>query len=191
VHALTVLERDHRTVEDLFTRFEQASRDDTATLAEIRDQIIRELSVHAVIEELVFYPGVREADPELEDMVLEGLEEHHGVKVVLSELEKLLPTAERFRPKMTVLIENVRHHVKEEEEDIFPKVREKLTEQQLTDMGEALEKAKETAPTRPHPFQPDQPPLNALLGAPVAAFDRVVTTARQAVERVLASRKAS
>jgi hemerythrin superfamily protein len=191
VHALTVLERDHRTVDDLFTRFEQTPRDDAATLADLRDQILRELSVHAVIEELVFYPGVREANAELADQVLEGLEEHHAVKLMLTELEKILPTAERFRPKMTVLIENVRHHVKEEEEDLFPMVREALTEEQLQEMGEALEKARATAPTRPHPFQPDQPPLNALLGMPVAAFDRVFTTARQAVERVITSRKAS
>lgn len=189
--ALTLLERDHRTVEDLFTRFEQASRDDTTTLAELRDRILEELSVHAVIEEQAFYPAVREVSTELADQVLEGLEEHHAVKLALTELEKLPPTAERFRAKMTVLIENVRHHVKEEEEDLFPNVREVMTAAQLRDMGEALDKAKATAPTRPHPFQPDQPPLNVLLGAPMAVIDRVVTSARHTVERVIASRKAS
>lgn len=191
MNALTLLERDHRTVEALFARFESTPRDDTTTLAELRDEILKELSVHAVIEEQVFYPGVRGASSELEDVVLEGLEEHHAAKLALTEIEKLLPTAERFRPKMTVLMENIRHHVKEEEEELFPKVREAMTEQQLADMGEALEKAKQTAPTRPHPFQPDQPPFNTILGAPVAAIDRVVTTARHAVERVIASRKAS
>lgn len=191
MHALTLLEQDHRTVESLFAKFESTPDDDTATLAQVRDDILRELSVHANIEEVVFYPAVRDADRTLEPIVLEGLEEHHAAKLALSELEKLQPGAERFRPKMTVLIENVRHHVKEEEEELFPKVREALPAARLDELGEAMEKAKATAPTRAHPFQPDQPPLNGLLGAPVAVLDRVVTTARHAVERVLASRKAS
>lgn len=187
MNVLTVLKQDHRNVDDLFTRAEQT--DDPAELAHLRDLIIEHLSVHAAVEEQVFYPAVREASSELEATVLEGLEEHHAVKMLLSELEKLPPTAERFRPKLTVVIEQVRHHVEEEENDLFPEVRKHLKANRLDEIGEAAEKAKETAPTRAHPFQPDQPPLNVLLGMPVAVLDKVVTTARDTVTSLL--RKAS
>ena len=82
--------------------------------------------MHAAIEEQVFYPVARATVPDTEDIALESLEEHHIVKWVLSELDGMDPAAERFDAKVTVLIENVRHHVEEEESEFFPKVRDEL-----------------------------------------------------------------
>jgi hemerythrin superfamily protein len=186
MNALTLLKQDHQNVEQLFTRFEElASGKGTKAKGDVVQKIVTQLSVHAGIEEQVFYPAVRAALADLDSTVLESLEEHHAVKLLLTEIEKTPPTADRFDAKVTVMIENVRHHVKEEEDELFPKVREAMTVQQLEELGQALEQARETAPTRPHPFQPDQPPLNVLLGTPVAMVDKAITTGKEFVGKVL------
>jgi len=175
--AIALLRNDHRTVERLFKQFEKAGPKAHQTRRKVADQVIEELSVHAVIEEQVFYPAVREAVPATEDDVLEGLEEHHLVKWTLSEVEKMDPEHERFVPKMTVLIENVRHHVEEEEGELFPAVREAMTRKQLAELGELLAHAKEVAPTSPHPRAPDQPPKKA--AAAVASTMKKAATVKK------------
>src|SRR6476620_2430675 len=162
--AITLLRNDHKTVEQLFKRFEKAD-DAVVEKRKIVDQIIEELSIHAVIEEQVFYPVARATVPDTEDIVLESLEEHHIVKWVLSELDGLDPAAERFDAKVTVLIENVRHHVEEEEQEFFPKVRAELDRNALAELGRAMETAREMAPSHPHPRSPDTPPGNLAAAA--------------------------
>ncbi len=174
--AITLLKEDHKTVEALFKRFEKAGDQAYATKRQIVDQIIEELSVHAVVEELLFYPVTRATVPETEDIALESLEEHHIVKWVLSELEKMSPEDERFDAKVTVLMENVRHHVKEEEDEYFPMVRDELGRNALNDLGDAMEAAKRVAPTHPHPRSPDTPPGNLVVGAAAGMVDRVGDT---------------
>jgi hemerythrin superfamily protein len=183
MNALTLLKQDHGNVETLFERFERS--DDPAEKRQIVDNVIRQLSVHAAVEEQLFYPAVRAATAEATPTVLESLEEHHIVKWTLSELERMAPTDERFDAKVTVLIESVRHHVREEEDELFPRVRDALTVQQLEELGEALQSARQAAPVRPHPRTPDTPPLNVILGVPAAIVDRALRTGRQAVERLV------
>ena len=85
-----------------------------------------------------------------ESDVLEAIEEHHVVKVLLRELEDLDAAHERFDAKVTVLMENVRHHVKEEEQELFPEVRDAIGRSELLELGAALlEQAKPNVPTRP------------------------------------------
>jgi hemerythrin superfamily protein len=170
--AITLLKNDHKTVEQLFKRFEKSGDNAKAQKRKIVDRIIEELSVHAAIEEQVFYPVTRAVVPATEDIALESLEEHHIVKWVLTELEKMDPSDERFDAKVTVLIENVRHHVEEEESDYFPKVREALGRKALGEIGDALKDAKASAPTHPHPRSPDTPPGNLIAGAAAGAIDR-------------------
>ncbi|HKY13662.1 MAG TPA: hemerythrin domain-containing protein [Microthrixaceae bacterium] len=174
--AITLLKDDHRKVEELFRRFEKAGDRAHADKRKVVDRIIEELSRHAAIEEQLFYPVSRATVDGVDDTVLESTEEHHIVKWLLSELEDLDPTDERFDAKVTVLIEAVRHHVKEEEKEFFPKVRDQLTRASLTDLGEAMEKAKEKAPTHPHPRLPATAPLNAMSGAFAGVVDRVNDT---------------
>lgn len=171
--AITLLRNDHKTVAQLFKRFENAGDRAYVEKREIVDRIIEELSVHAAIEEMVFYPVARATVPNTEDIALESLEEHHIVKWLLSELADLDPRHERFDAKVTVLIENVRHHVEEEESDFFPKVRRALGRTELADLGEALADAKKSAPTHPHPRSADAPPMNAVVGAIAGVVDRV------------------
>jgi hemerythrin superfamily protein len=181
--AITSLKADHKRVEALFKKFEQAGENAHKTRRDLVDRIIEELSVHAAVEEQVFYPAVREAVPDADDEVLEGLEEHHVVKWTLSELDGMDPEHERFKAKVTVLIESVRHHVEEEEGEMFPKVREALGRKALTEIGDAMELARKVAPTRPHPRQPDEPPGNILAGGAAAGLDRARQAGKEAVER--------
>ncbi len=174
--AITLLKDDHKVVEKLFKRFEGAGDHAYVEKREIVDRIIEALSVHAAIEEQIFYPVTRATVPETEDIALESLEEHHIVKWVLSELESMDPEHERFDAKVTVLIENVRHHVEEEEQDYFPQVRAELGRKALADLGEALESVRKVAPTHPHPQAPDEPPGNLVAGAAAGVADRVGDT---------------
>src|SRR6185437_6384755 len=98
---------------------------------------------------------------------------HHIVKWVLSELESMTPGDERFDAKVTVLIENVRHHVEEEEQEFFPMVRSELGRKALGDLGEAMAAAKKVAPTNPHPRSPDSPPANRVVGTTAGVADRI------------------
>jgi hemerythrin superfamily protein len=179
--AIVLLRNDHKTVEKLFKQFEKLGDNALKTKRDVVARIIEELSVHAAIEEQHFYPAVRAQAPDIADDVLEGLEEHHVVKWTLSELVDMDPAEERFDAKVTVLIESVRHHVEEEEQDMFPKVRDAFGRKELRELGDVMEKAKASAPKRPHPKAPDTPPMNALTN-PGAA---VVDNARSLAGRVL------
>ena len=147
---IVLLKEDHKTVEGLFKEFEKTK--DTATAAQKRtlvDQIITELTTHAFIEETILYPAARTDVPDTTEHVLESVEEHHVVAWLLSELQNVDPTVETFDAKVTVLIENVRHHVKEEEEDWFPEVRKALGRSRLVELGEEVQAAQPTAPADP------------------------------------------
>jgi hemerythrin superfamily protein len=174
--AITLLKDDHKTVEQLFTRFEKAGDRAYVEKRDIVDRFTEALSVHAAIEEQLFYPVVRATVPGTEDVALESLEEHHIVKWVLSELDHMAPEDERFDAKVTVLIENVRHHVREEEDDFFPRVRAELGRNALNDLGDAMAQARRTAPTHPHPRSPDTPPGNVVVGAAAGVADRIGDT---------------
>jgi hemerythrin superfamily protein len=174
--AIVLLKDDHKAVERLFKQFEKLVRDEAAPSRKrtVVDEIIEALAVHAAIEEQHFYPAVRDRCEELDDTVLEGLEEHHVVKWTLSELVDMDPSHERFDAKVTVLIESVRHHVEEEESEMFPLVREAMGRTALRDLGDVLVAAKPLAPTKPHPKAPDEPPANLVTGAGAAAADKVI-----------------
>ncbi|MEY2420896.1 MAG: hypothetical protein QOI95_963 [Acidimicrobiaceae bacterium] len=181
--AITLLKNDHKTVNELFRKFEKAGDSAHKTKAKLVEQIIHELAIHAAVEEVAFYPFIKGASETLKDDVLESLEEHHVVKWLLSELEGMSPKDERFDAKVTVLIENVRHHVKEEEEEMFPRVRKMLSRSDLQELGEALANAKKIAPTHPHPKAPDEPPFNAVASMVSGLVDRARDTGREAVKR--------
>ena len=160
--AIKLLTQDHRTVERLFKTYERAGERADKQKQKVVDQVIRELSIHASIEEQLLYPAARKLSEKVDAQVLEALEEHHVAKATLAELEKMSPKDERFDAKMTVLMENVRHHVKEEEEELFPELRKRMDRGALAALGEAMERARTLAPTHPHPMAPDTPPGNVV-----------------------------
>ena len=190
--AIALLKRDHEEVERLFRQFEKLTERAQRAKQKIVMKIIRELAIHAAVEEMLFYPAVRTAAmkanvrtlKEAADTVLESLEEHHVVKWTLSELEKMKPEDERYDAKVQVLMESVRHHVEEEQEELFPKARRLLGDDLLFELGDRIEKAKKIAPTRPHPRAPDEPPGNLVAGTVAAVMDRAKDMVRDGVERL-------
>ena len=146
--AIVILKDDHKEVRGLFREFEKPTTTN-ARKGTIVKKVIELLTVHTYIENEVMYPEVRRLLPDLEDDVLESYEEHHVADVLVMELAALKPGDERFEAKTTVLIENVRHHMDEEEQDWFPKVRDGLGRTQLRDLGAQLLEAKRKAPRSP------------------------------------------
>jgi hemerythrin superfamily protein len=147
--AIVMLKEDHARVRKLFKEFTDAGDNAVKTKGAIVARIIEELTVHTYLENEVMYPRVRELLPDLEDDVLESYEEHHVADVLCFELFGMQPEDERFDAKATVLIEMVTHHVQEEEQDWFPKVREGLGRKALQDIGAEMAELRKTAPRSP------------------------------------------
>jgi hemerythrin superfamily protein len=118
--AIALLKNDHRVVKDLFDQFEKA--ESRPAKKKIVSQALTELKVHAALEEELFYPAVRK--PVGKDIMNEADEEHHVAKVLIAELEGMDGRESHYDAKFTVLAENVRHHIKEEENEVFPKAKD-------------------------------------------------------------------
>jgi hemerythrin superfamily protein len=148
--ALDALTADHNRVRGLFDRFEEAEEaDDAATMAEVFVKMHEDLEVHTTIEEEIFYPWARGLSDEVNDLIDEGIQEHHVAKVLLGEIEGLEPGADAWKAKVKVLIEAVEHHAEEEEKEMFPKIRGASSADDREQVGQQLEarKAQLGAPT--------------------------------------------
>jgi hemerythrin superfamily protein len=140
MNAIELLKQDHDKVDKLFQKV-KANEDGDNT--DVFEQIRQELEVHTHIEETIFYPAMKEqGDEELKKIVLEGIEEHHQAKMFLRELSSLVEDSEKFQPKLKVLMEDVTHHVQEEEGKMFPMIEEKFDEETLATLGAEMEKEK-------------------------------------------------
>lgn len=117
VNILELLKEDHRKVEELFTSFEEA---EGRSRKGIVNEALKALEIHSMIEEKLVYPAIRKATGD-KDMVAEANEEHHIVKFLIKELRQMKASAEEYKAKFTVLSELVKHHVEEEEGEMFPK----------------------------------------------------------------------
>lgn len=120
-NALSMLKTDHQKVKELFDRFEDT--ESTKAKQKIVGDALMELKIHAAIEEEYFYPALRQQMEDEDDLMNEADEEHHVAKVLIAELEAMRGDEDHWEAKFTVLAENVRHHIKEEEGEIFPKAR--------------------------------------------------------------------
>ena len=122
--AIKLLSTDHREVEALFKKFEHAKEGDHSGKADIVAQICEALTVHAEIEEEIFYPAARDALKDMDgDLLHEAEVEHASIKNLVEQLEEGEPDDAHYDAKVVVLMEYVRHHVKEEEGEILPKVK--------------------------------------------------------------------
>lgn len=145
--AIVVLKDDHKEIRRLFREFRKAEND--RTKGKLVGQIIEALTVHTYLENEVMYPEVRSLLPDLESDILESYEEHHVADVLVMELAGMKAGDERFDAKTTVLIENVEHHIEEEEDEWFPKVREALGRKKLQEIGARMLDKKDDAPRSP------------------------------------------
>ena len=147
--AIVLLKNEHREIRKSFRAFENAGTRAEARKGQLVDRIIELLTIHTYLENEVMYPQVRDLLPELEDDVLESYEEHHVADVLVMELSAMKPSDERFDAKTTVLIENVEHHMSEEEDEWFPQVRDGLGRKQLQEIGAEMIDLRKHAPRRP------------------------------------------
>src|SRR6202049_4733516 len=135
--AIAMLKRDHDNVKALFDQFEKAER--KAEKQKIVKQALEELRIHSTLEEELFYPAVRE---QLKNGIMnEADEEHHVAKVLIAELDAMNVDNDHFDAKFTVLSESVRHHIKEEEDQMLPKVRDLKIDFQA--LGERMQRRKD------------------------------------------------
>ncbi len=144
---MQVLHRDHIKVDELFFQF--AKSEDDSEKKSIVDQIILELGLHAKAEEEVVYSKIRDGEEEVESMMDEADTEHHVVKFLLAELGEMKPSDDYYDSKVTVLCELVKHHVEEEEKEIFEKLKD--SELDLVKMGETFLERKSTLAKKPLP----------------------------------------
>jgi hemerythrin-like domain-containing protein len=161
--AIVLLKDEHKLIKKAFNDFEKAGKKAYAEKGKIVDRIIELLTVHTYIENEVMYPRVRELLPEVEDDVLESYEEHHVADVLVLELSLMKPDNDRFVAKTTVLIENVRHHIEEEEQEWFPKVREGLGRKQLQELGADMIDARKRAPKKPSQIKAMKKTIDAVI----------------------------
>ena len=142
-----ILHNDHQLVDELFFQFNQT--DDKNRKQEIIQEITTELGVHAKAEEEIVYPAVRDGKEETEDMMDEADTEHHVVKFLLAELGNMKPSDSHYDSKVTVLCELVKHHVEEEEDDIFEKL--ESSKKDLDELGRKFLERKEELLKKPLP----------------------------------------
>ena len=141
MNAIELLKQDHETVDQLFQKVK--ATEEESEMAELFEQIKTELEVHTHIEEAIFYPFLIEnGDEELQDITKEGIEEHHQAKIFLREISNLTEESEKLDPKLKVLMEDIEHHVQEEEGEMFHMCEEQFEESVLEDLGAQLEAEK-------------------------------------------------
>ncbi|MET7465283.1 hemerythrin domain-containing protein [Nonomuraea sp. NPDC005501] len=170
---ITVLVTDHREVEQMFAELETmigAIGERPQTLAE---QVVIELVRHSVAEEAYLYPAVREHVPGGDELADKEIAEHAEAEKTMKRLERLEPGDDDFWPVLEELMREIRHHIQDEEGDLFPRLRAACPPEALTELGAKVERAKKLAPTRPHPSAPDKPPADKLLAPGAGLIDRL------------------
>jgi hemerythrin superfamily protein len=172
---IEVLEHDHREVEEMFAELESL-RDATTDEArsrrkELVDDVTIELVRHSVAEEVIVYPKVE--DKVGEDEVEHAREEHAEAEETLKRLEKLDADDPRFEDELATVMKEIRHHIEDEEGEMFVHMREAMDDDELRKLGARVEAFKKVAPTRPHPNVPNEPLPRAAVGAAASLFDRM------------------
>jgi Hemerythrin HHE cation binding domain len=141
MNAFQLLKEDHQKVSGIFQQIEPTTERAEKTRTELFAQLKQELDIHTRIEETIFYPSIKRA-AETREIVLEGFEEHHVIKMILKELEAMPVDTEEWAAKVKVLKDNVEHHVEEEEGEMFQKARDVLSEDEINRLGVQMEEMK-------------------------------------------------
>ncbi len=142
MNVIDLLKKDHEKVKTILEALKNTTERSIKTREEKLNILKKEFIIHAQFEEKVFYPSVK-AEDEIKNLVLEAYEEHYEVKIMLKELDKLALDDERWKARLTVIKENIEHHIKEEENDLFPKIKKLIPAEKLEEMAEQLKKFKE------------------------------------------------
>ena len=171
---IEVLSQDHREVEQLFTELEAllaAGGGADERRQELVDRVTIELVRHAVAEEVVVYPMVK--DKVSAEEAERAKQEHAEAEETMKRLERMSPDDADFDREIRTLMAEIREHVAEEEGEMFPHMRQVFSEQELVDMAGRVEAIKKMAPTRPHPSVPNEPGVRLAVGPVAGLFDRL------------------
>lgn len=169
---VSVLTDDHRAVEQVFVQLE-SRQGEPGVRRDLADHVIAELVRHSVAEEQYLYPAARKALPDGDTVADHEIAEHAEAERTMKDLDGLDPTDPRFDELLSKLMSEIRHHIADEESDLFPRLRQACSEAELVELGEKIVRAKEMAPTRPHPAAPDRPPMNKILAPGAGLVDRM------------------
>ena len=142
--AIALLKVDHDKVKELLSQLESTTDRGIKRRTELFATIKKELTLHEIVEEEIFYPALKE-HPKAKDIVLEGYEEHHVVDLLLGELDALDVRDETWGAKAQVMKENVEHHIEEEEGEMFPQARQVFDTGELHDLAERMAARKGSA----------------------------------------------
>jgi len=140
IDAIDLLKQDHDHVEKAFKEFEKMDRQDAEACRRLIERVCEELSVHTTLEEEIFYPAVREGIDD-EDLMNEAAVEHETARMLIEQLQNMAPDDPNYFATFTVLGEYVRHHVKEEQNEMFPAARKSGID--LAALGERLRARRE------------------------------------------------
>ncbi|MCW7941438.1 hemerythrin [Streptomyces hygroscopicus] len=163
---------DHREVEELFGRIDALPPGDKDRKV-YAEQVTMELVRHSVAEEAHLYPAVREYLPDGDTIADREIQDHSRAEQIMKDLESLEAGDPEFDRLIGRLMTEIRAHVADEEENLFPKLMQAAPTEALDELGEKVRRAKRTAPTRPHPSAPDTPPANRLLAPGAGVVDRI------------------
>ncbi|MDO0929100.1 hemerythrin domain-containing protein [Streptomyces sp. TG1A-8] len=166
------LTTDHREVEEIFGRFESlpSGSPERKVLA---DRATIELVRHSVAEEAYLYPSVREHLSGGDSLADKELQDHARAEQIMKDMEGLDADDPQFDTLMARLMSEIRSHVADEEENLFPQLQAACPPEALDELGEKVRRAKKTAPTRPHPAAPDKPPANKMMAPGAGLVDRL------------------
>jgi iron-sulfur cluster repair protein YtfE (RIC family) len=172
---IEVLEHDHREVEQMFAELQSlrgaSSEAEKSRRKELADQVTIELVRHSVAEEVLVYPQVEErVSAEEAD---HARKEHAEAEETLHRLEKLDADDPAFDRELATLIEEIRHHIADEEGQMFTHMRQVIDADELRKLGGRVEAFKKVAPTRPHPNVPNEPLPRMAAGPAASLFDRM------------------
>ncbi|NIC06648.1 hemerythrin domain-containing protein [Billgrantia bachuensis] len=166
-----ILTIDHREMEDLLDQIQRAP--DAEQRRDLTDTLIAEVMRHAVAEEMYVYPTMEKRIPNGEEEAEHDKEEHDEIVQVMKQLEDADAAEPAFMDRVHKLDELLRHHAKDEEADQFPKLRQRIAGEDLVELGKKVEKAKQMAPTRPHPSAPHSELFHKTVGPGVGMVDRL------------------
>ncbi|WP_328367885.1 hemerythrin domain-containing protein [Micromonospora zamorensis] len=167
-----ILVADHREVEALFVELE-TGQDTLEHRRQLVDVVIAELVRHSVAEEAYVYPIARKALPDGNEIADREIAEHTDAERTMKELESVDPSDPRFDELLAHLMSTIRDHVREEENELFPRLRAATAREELIEVADKVTAVKEIGPTRPHPGKPHHPPANKLLAPGIGLVDRM------------------
>ncbi|WP_052865366.1 hemerythrin domain-containing protein [Streptomyces niger] len=165
------LTTDHREVEEIFSRIEALPVGDPQR-KELADQATIELVRHSIAEEMHLYPMARRCLANGDSVADKELEDHSAAEHIMKQLESCQADEPAFDRLISFLMSEIRNHVEDEENNLFPRLRQAASAAELDEMGEKIRRAKKTAPTRPHPATPSTPPVNKILAPGTGLVDR-------------------